>query len=661
MTDLTAEWTGPYGLPPFGRFAPADFPPAFDRALAEHRAEIAAIKADPAPADFRNTVAALERAGRSLSRVASVFFTLAGSDTTPEIQEIERAIAPRLAAHRNAILMDPALWARVRSVPEDGLGAEEARVLALTRRRFRKAGAELDDAGRARLAEIGERLATLGTAFAQAVLADEQGWTLTLGADDRAGLSADLLSAAWAEGAARGIDAPVITLSRSLVEPFLEQSDRRDLRAAAWRAWTGRGEGTTWPIIAETLALRAEKARLLGFDSFAAWKLSDQMAKTPEAVEDLLMRVWHPARTQAEAEAAHLSAMAAEAGMNGPLEPWDWRYWAAKRRAAAFDESAAKPYLPLDSVIAAAFDVAHRLFGLTFREVTGAALPHPDARAWEVRREDAFLGLFIGDYFARPSKRSGAWASALAPAQALWEPGHPIILNTMNFAKGDPTLLSPDDARTLFHEFGHALHGLMSEVTYPSISGTNVARDFVELPSQLYEHWLTEPAILRAHARHWETGAAMPEAMIAGLRAAERRDQAFRSVEYLGSALVDLAMHRIPPDALTEPREMERAELARIGMPRAIAMRHRSPHFLHVFAGDGYSAGYYSYLWSEMMDADAFRAFEETGDSFDAATAGRLARHVLAAGARAEPEDLYTAFRGAMPGVEPLLEGRGLA
>ena len=661
MTTPDAPWTGPYGLPDFAAIDAGDFPAAFDRALAAHRAEIAAIRDHPAAPDFENTVAALERAGRALSRVSAVFFTLAASDTTPELQEIERAVAPRLADHRSALLTDPVLWQRLSAVPEDGLATEEARVLELTRRRFRKAGAALEAADRARLGEIDQRLAVLGTAFSQAVLSDEQGWQLTLGNGDLDGLSEDLLAAARAEGAARGSEAPVITLSRSLIEPFLEQSARRDLREAAWRAWTGRGETTTWPLIAETLALRAEKAQLLGFPTFAAWKLSDQMAKTPEAVEALLMRVWRPARAQAEAEGAALSAIAAELGLNGPLDPWDWRYLAARRRADGFDPAAARPYLALDSVIAAAFDVAGRLFGLDFREVADAALHHEDARAWEVWRGDAFVGLFVGDYFARPSKRSGAWASALQPAQGLWTPGHPIILNTMNFAGGAPTLLSPEDARTLFHEFGHALHGLMSQVRYPSISGTNVARDFVELPSQLYEHWLTEPGILRAHARHWRTGEAMPETMIAELRAAQRRDQAFATVEYLGSALVDLAMHRIAPGAEIDPPALERAELDRIAMPRAIAMRHRSPHFLHVFAGDGYAAGYYSYLWSEVMDADAFSAFEEAGDAFDPETAGRLATHVLCAGGRDEPDAAYRAFRGAMPGVAALLAGRGLA
>jgi peptidyl-dipeptidase Dcp len=453
----------------------------------------------------------------------------------------------------------------------------------------------------------------------------------------------------------------VITLARSSVEPFLASTPRRELRETAWLAWTARGETTNWPIIAETLALRGEQARLLGFASYADYRLADQMAKTPAAVRDLLMRIWEPARARALEEEASLAALARADGIER-LEPWDWRYYAERlrRERHALSDAEIKPYLPLDRVIAAAFDVARRLFGLTFREVEGLPLPHPDARAWEVRRNGTVLGLFIGDYFARPSKRSGAWASGLNPQQRLWSPERPVIQNTLNLAKGEPTLLSFDDARTLFHEFGHALHGLLSDVTYPSISGTRVARDFVELPSQLYEHWLSVPDVLAEHARHHSTGEPMPAEIIERLRAAETFNQGFQTVEYLASAIVDMEMHA-PEAEGRDPKAIEAETLARIGMPHAIAMRHRSPHFLHVFAGAGYAAGYYSYIWSEVMDADAFAAFEEAGDPFDPALAARLAETVLSAGGRAEPEECYVAFRGRMPGIEPLLAGRGLA
>ncbi len=670
MTDALTEWAGPFGLPDFGEVTAEACEPAFSAAMAAHLAEVAGIAANDAPPDFANTVEALERAGLALERVASIFFTLASSDTTEALQAVERSVSPKLAAHRQAILTDAALWTRVKAVAEgaEPLEAEAARVTEIVRRRFVRAGADLDDAARARMAEIQMRLAELGTAFAQAVLKSEQDWTLTLAPDDLAGLPESLRAAAEAEGRARGAAGPVITLSRSSVEPFLTYAERRDLREAAWRAWTGRGDpadGTgTWPIIAETLALRQEMAGLLGFATFADFRLSEEMAKTPEAVRGLLMKVWHPAKAKAEAERAGLEALAAEAGLNGPLEPWDWRWLAEKERKRRhdLDEAEIKPHLPLDRVIEAAFDVAGRLFGLGFREVEGLSLPHPEARAWEVTRDGAHLGLFVGDYHARGSKRSGAWASALRRQQRLREPGRPIILNTCNFAKGDPTLLSFDDARTLFHEFGHALHGLLSDVTYPSLSGTAVARDFVELPSQLYEHWLSVPEILCAHARHVETDAPMPEALVAKIKAAETFGQGFQTVEYLGSAVVDLEMHGDRAgEAAADPKAFEAAVLAEIGMPREIAMRHRAPHFLHVFAGSGYAAGYYSYLWSEVMDADAFRAFEEAGDVFDRAVAAKLEAHVLSAGGREEPEVAYTGFRGKMPGPEALLDGRGLA
>ncbi|MEM1343387.1 MAG: M3 family metallopeptidase [Pseudomonadota bacterium] len=659
---LLRPWTGRYGLPDYTAIATEDYLPAFESAMAEHRAEIEAIKANPAPPDFANTVAALEQAGDALSRVAAVFFNKAAADTNAELQAIERTMAPKLSAHRNAILTDPDLWARITAVAEPAPGSEEARVLDLTKRRFRRAGADLGPEARARMAEITMRLAEIGTQFGQTVLRDEQ-WALTLDDDDAlAGLPDFLIEAARAEGKARDSQQPMISLARASVEPFLIFSERRDLREQAWRAWNARGEADNWPLIEETLRLRIERARLLGHPNFAAWKLEHEMAKTPEAVEALLERVWAPARAKAAEEQAALETLAAEHGHNGPLEPWDWRFWAEKERKRLhdLDERALKPYLALDNVIAAAFDVAARLFGLSFRPVEGATLAHPDARAWEVHQGERFLGLFIGDYYARPSKRSGAWASGLQSQEKLRE-RRPIVLNTCNFAKGDPALLSWDDARTLFHEFGHALHMLLSDVTYPSISGTGVARDFVELPSQLYEHWLGVPAILEAHARHIETGEVIPAALVEKIRAAETFGQGYQTVSYLGSALVDLAMHRLEDATGLDAKAQEAATLAEIGMPKAVGMRHRTPHFLHVFAGDGYSAGYYSYMWSEVMDADAFAAFEETGDVFDRGLAAKLVEHVLSVGGSVEADAAYIGFRGRLPGVEALLKGRGLA
>jgi len=663
MTPLLAPFDAPHGLPPFDRIAPSDFRPAFEAALEEHRGEIAAIRdADTAP-DFVNTIEALERAGRTLDRVASVFFTLTSGDTTPELQEIEREVSPMLARHSSTILLDQALWDRVKAVGEqaDTLAPEQARVTELTRRRFLRAGADLDAAGRARMAEIQERLAQLGTQFAQAVLADEGGWTLALPEAALAGLPASLAAAAEAEGRARGLSTPVVTLARSSVEPFLAACPVRDLREQAWRAWTGRGEPQNWPVIDEMLALRAELAGLLGHANFATHRLEDQMAKTPEGVRGLLEPVWAAATAKAAEEEGPLLALARADGIDR-LEAWDWRYYAEQARQRAPGASAAgmEAYLSLENMIEAAFDVAGRLFGLSFEPLSDVPLPHPDARAWKVTRGDAQIGIFIGDYFARSSKRSGAWASGLRGQQKLWSPGTPVIMNTLNLVRGNPTLLSFDDARTLFHEFGHALHGLLSDVTYPSIAGTRVARDFVELPSQLYEHWLAVPAVLEAHARHYETGAPMPAEMIAQMKRQETEGQGFKTVEYLACAAVDLEMHLVAPGAPVDGKAIEDGTLARMGMPAAIAMRHRAPHFLHLFAGSGYAAGYYSYLWSEMMDADAFAAFEEAGSAFDAETARRLEAHVLSAGGRQEPEDAYCGFRGRMPGLGPLLEGRGL-
>jgi len=670
MTNpLLSDWTGPLGLPPFAAIEAAHFRPAFDAALAEAAAERDAIAADPAPPDFANTIEAMERMGRSLGRVGGVFFNLVGADSTPELESIQTEIAPRLAKFSTDTFTDPALFARVEALhgQRDGLGLtpEQDRVLFLTRRRFVRAGARLDPAGRARMGAIMQRLASLGAQFGQNVLADERDWSMPLGADDLDGLPDFVVAAAADAARARGVDGHVVTLSRSLIEPFLTFSARRDLREAAWRAWVGRGAtgGATdnRAIIAETLALRAERAALLGYDSFAAYKLDTEMAGTPQAVRDLLTRVWTAAKAQAATEADALRALIAAEGANHPLEAWDWRRYAEIRRAAAFDlsASAVKPYLRLDNIIEAGFDVAGRLFGLRFTPLPDAPRYHPDVRVWEVTRDGTHVGVFMGDYFARPSKRSGAWSTGFrAQSRLLGEA--PVVLNVMNFARaGDgPALLTWDDARTLFHELGHGLHSLLSAVTYPSVSGTSVARDFVELPSQLLEHWLAEPAVLAKHALN-AAGEAMPDALIEKIRAAETFNQGHATVEYVGSALVDLALHDGPPP--TDPLAAEAAELARLGMPPEIGMRHRSAHFQHVFAGDGYSAGYYSYLWSEVMDADAFAAFAEAGDAFDPATARRLEAEILAVGGSRDAEAAWRAFRGRAPDPAAMLKGRGLA
>jgi peptidyl-dipeptidase Dcp len=670
-SPLLADWSTPFGLPPFADLAPEQFPPAFEAALAQARAEIAAIAGNADAPTFANTLDALERSGAALDRVAAVFFNLAGAHTSDALEAIQTDIAPRLAAHATEVLTNAALFARVDALAAAratlGLTPEQDRVLTLTHRRFVRAGARLDEAGRTRMKAIMERLAALGVKFGQNVLADERGWSLDLREDDLAGLPDFVRDAAAGAARERGREGWTITLSRSLIEPFLTFSARRDLREQAFRAWIARGEtggaSDNRAIVAETLALRRERAELLGYPDFAAFKLETEMAKTPGQVQALLDRVWAPARARAEAEADRLRETLRAEGQNHALEPWDWRFYAEKRRQADFDlsETELKPYLPLDGMIAAAFDTAARLFGLSFREVADAPVYHGDVRVWEVTRGGAHVGVFMGDYFARPSKRSGAWCSTFRDQEKLRGAVRPVVLNVMNFAKGGdgPALCTWDDARTLFHEFGHALHALLSDVTYPSVAGTSVARDFVELPSQLYEHWLSAPETLAGHARHVTTGAPMPAALIDKLRAAETFNQGFATVEFVASALVDMALHAAPPGA--DPMAVEAETLARIGMPREIAMRHRTPHFQHVFAGDGYSAGYYSYMWSEVMDADAFAAFEETGDVFDPATARRLEAEILSVGGSREPEAAWLAFRGRAPDPQAMLVKRGLA
>ncbi|MDU8944551.1 M3 family metallopeptidase [Ovoidimarina sediminis] len=671
MTNpLLRDWNGPFGLPPFLEISDDDFAPAVDAALGEARARISAIADAPEPPTFANTIEALELADDTLSRILGVFYTLAGTDTNEARNALMRAFSPKLSAYGSEITMNRALFERIETLWQSrdslGLTPEQHRVLFLTRRSFIRAGAKLEGEDRERLTVVKERLAVLGTEFAQNLLTDEADWSMELAEEDLEGLPAFVTAAARAAGAEKGADGPVVTLSRSLVVPFLQFSPRRDLRERAYEAWVSRGanggDTDNRDIAAEILKLREERARLLGYDSFAAYKLETEMAGTPGAVRDLLMQVWQPARTQALRDADALEEMMHSHGVNGRLEAWDWRFYSEKRRKALhdLDEAELKPYLQLDRMIEAAFTCATRLFELEFAAVE-VPLHHPDARAWEVTRNGRHLAIFVGDYFARSSKRSGAWCSAMRSQKKLGGDVRPIVLNVCNFAKpsaGEPALLSYDDARTLFHEFGHALHQMLSDVTYESISGTSVARDFVELPSQLYEHWLEVPEVLAEFATHAETGAAMPADLLDRLLKAATYDMGFQTVEYVASALVDLAFHDGPAPA--DPMAKQAEVLGEIGMPHAIRMRHATPHFAHVFAGDGYSSGYYSYMWSEVMDADAFAAFEEAGDPFDPAMAERLEAHILSVGGSEEADALYTAFRGRMPGPEALLRGRGL-
>ncbi|MFI0845096.1 M3 family metallopeptidase [Mesorhizobium sp. IMUNJ 23232] len=668
------KWNGPLGLPDFSRIGDGDFAEVFEAALKAHEAEIDTIAGNAEPATIENTMEALELCGDALDRVSSIFWCRAGAHTNDAIQALERDIAPKMARHYSAISMNAKLFARIDALYTQreklGLDAETLRVLEKTWKNFVRAGAKLDPEGKNRLGAINEELASLGARFGQNVLHDEKEWVLFLEEGDLDGLPAFLRDAMAQAAEARGRKGLyAVTLSRSIYEPFTSYSARRDLREQAWKAFIRRGEngGETdnGAVVAKTLALRAEKAKLLGYDSFAALKLDDTMAKTAKNVYGLLDPVWTKARKKAAGDQAELQRLAAAAGSNEIIAGWDWRYYQEKLRAEkfAFDEAELKPYLQLERIIDACFDVAGKLFGLSFVEEKGIKAWHDDVRVFKIKRKDGSeLGLFQADYFARSSKRSGAWMSALQSGYKLGKGSSPIIYNIMNFAKapaGEPALLSLDEAKTLFHEFGHALHGMLTDVTWPSVAGTSVSRDFVELPSQLYEHWLTVPEVLEKHALHYKTGKPMPKELLDKMLAAKTFGSGFATVEFTSSALVDMAYHA-RPDAPDEPLAFEAETLKQLEMPDAIAMRHRTPHFQHVFAGEGYSAGYYSYMWSEVLDADAFAAFEETGDSFNPALAEKLRKHIYAAGGSRDPEDLYRAFRGKMPTAEAMMVKRGL-
>ncbi|MBB4575141.1 M3 family metallopeptidase [Rhizobium lentis] len=673
------NWDGLHGLPRFDAIDDSDFAAAFDAALAAHEQEIDEIVGNSDQPTFDNTVTALEIAGDALSRVSALFWNKAGAHTNDVIQALEREISPKMSRHYSKIGMNAALFARIDTLWQKreslGLTLEQTRVLERHWKGFVKSGAKLEKAEQEKLAEINERLAGLGTQFGQNVLADEKAWALVLSdGPELDGLPEFLRDAMAAAARERGEEGRfAVTLSRSIIEPFLTFSERRDLREQAFKAWVARGEngGETdnRAVIRETLALRHQVASLLGYGNFAELKLDNTMAKTAEAVNGLLKAVWARAVKRAGEEEIDIAALIAEEGRNHEVMPWDWRHYSEKIRARKFDFSEAelKPYLQLEKIIEACFDVAGRLFGIRAVEKKGVAAYHPDVRVFEIRdREDRLVALFLGDYFARGSKRSGAWMSSLQSQHKLkLKNGRhgelPIIYNVCNFAKpaeGKPALLSLDDARTLFHEFGHALHGMLSDVTYPSVSGTSVSRDFVELPSQLYEHWLTVPAILKEYAVHFETGEPMPQTLLDKVLAARTFNAGFNTVEFTSSALVDMAFHT--REVVEDPMAVQAEVLAEIDMPSSIVMRHATPHFQHVFSG-GYSAGYYSYMWSEVLDADAFAAFEETGDAFNGEMAKRLKENIYSVGGSVDPEDAYKAFRGKLPSPDAMLVKKGLS
>jgi peptidyl-dipeptidase Dcp len=679
---LFGPWTGPHGgVPPFDRVEVGHFRTALEAAMAERLAEVEAIAADPEPPTFGNTLAAFEDSGRFLDRVMAVFGVFASTRSTPEFQEVERDFAPKLAALADRITQNADLFARIEAVYQTretgGLDAEQQRLAWYVRTAFVRAGAALDDDAKARLGVVNQRLAELATRFSQNLLADENERPLWLDEEaDLAGLSAAQRSAAAAAASARGEPGRWAVLNtRSSVEPFLTHADRRDLRERAWRAFVDRGDNgdqhDNKALIAETLLLRAERARLLGYPTHAHWRVEHAMARTPERAVELLERVWPPAVARVREEVADLQAIAdresARAGSDPiRIEPWDYRYFAEKLRRERFDldESGVTPYLQLDRLREGMFHVARELFGLEFEAAPGVPVHHPDVRVWKVvRRDGEAAGLWYFDPYARPGKRSGAWMNAYRAQERFAGAVTTLVSNNANFVApepGRPVLVSWEDATTLFHEFGHALHGLCSDVAYPTLAGTAVARDYVEFPSQLLEHWLSTPEVLDRFARHHETGEALPRERVERIERAARLNQGFATVEYLASARVDMAIH-LAGDVPIDPAAFERECLAGFDMPPEIVMRHRLPHFAHVFSGDGYSAAYYSYLWADTLVADAWEAFTEAGGPWNREVAERLHRHVFSRGNTRDPAEAYRAFRGRDPDVGALMRKRGFA
>ena len=673
---LLAEWSGPYdGVPPFDRVQVPLFKPALETGMAEQLAEIDRIARDPAAANFENTIAALERSGRTLDRVTTLYGIWAATMATPEFQTVQREMAPRLAAFQDQITQNEALFKRIEAVynspAKASLTPEQQRVTWLYYTNFTRAGARLSPEAKTRLSQINQQLAGLYTKFSQNVLAEETDQFMVLKKeDDLAGLPQSLRDAAAA--AAEQKKQPgawVIMNTRSSIDPFLSYSDRRDLREKAWRMFVNRGdngdEHDNNAIITEILQLRAKRAKLLGYPTHAHWRLENTMARTPERAMQLMEAVWKPAVARVHEEVADMQALADKEGAKIKIEPWDYRYYMEKVRKAKYDldQNEVKPYLQLEKLREGIFWVAGELFNFNFTPVTNVPVAHPDIRVWEVtdKTTKRHIGLWYFDPYARAGKRSGAWMNAYRSQERLNGDITTIVSNNANFVKGkpgEPVLISWDDASTMFHEFGHALHGLNSNVTYPSVSGTAVPRDYVEFPSQLLEHWLSTPEVLQRFALHYQTGKPIPQSLVDKITRSATFNQGFATVEYLSAALVDIKLH-LAGDKKIDPDAFERETLAQLGMPKEIVMRHRTPHFLHIFAGDSYSAGYYSYLWSDVLTADAFGAFVEGKGPYDRAVADRLRKFVFSVGNTTDPADAYRAFRGRDPKIDALMKKRG--
>jgi len=677
VIPVLAPWTGPYGgVPPFDKVTVPQLMPGLEIAMAEALAEIDRIAANPAAPTFDNTIAAMERSGRTLDRVITIYGIYSSTLNDEAVQAVEREMAPRLAAFSDQITQNEALFKRIAAVYEarenSGLTPEQQRLVWLQYTDFVRAGAKLGPAEKKQLSQINQQLAALYTKFGQNVLADENDQQIVI--DNEAGLAGlpESVRAGAAQVAeARGLEGKwVIANTRSSIEPFLTYSARRDLREQAWRMFVNRGDngGATDnnAIITEILALRAQRAKLLGYETHAHWRLENTMARNPARAMALMEAVWVPAVARVREEVADMQAIADKEGAGIRIEPWDYRYYAEKVRKAKYDldETEITPYLQLENLREGMFYMARELFGFNFKPVAPGTVPvyHPDVRVWEVTDPKGNLvGLWYFDPYARKGKRSGAWMNAYRPQERFDGEVKTIVSNNSNFVKGkpgEPVLISWKDAETLFHEFGHALHGLSSNVTYPYLSGTRVARDYVEFPSQLLEHWLSTPEILNRYAIHYQTGKPIPPALVEKIKQADRFNQGFDTVEYLSSALIDMKLHLAGAQAI-DPDKFERETLAALGMPPEIVMRHRTPQFNHVFSGDGYSAGYYSYLWSDTLTADAWEAFTEAGGPWDKAVAQRLRDNVFSVGNTVDPADGYRAFRGRDAGIDALMRKRG--
>ena len=671
---MLADWSGPHGgVPPWDKVSAAAFPPAFKTGIALLHAEVEVIALDPAAPTFANTFVPMENSGRHFNRAQALFGVMSANLNGPDVQKVEEEWSPKIAAAYDKIFFNGKLFARISAVyaarQTAGLSPEQQRLVELTYDRFVRAGAKLTADEKAKVGKLNEQLAALFTTFGNKVLADENSWVVLESDKDLAGLSPDLKAAYKAAADERKLAGKwAVVNTRSSVDPFLAASARRDLREKVWKAFKGRGDNggdnDTKATIAKIIALRAERAKLLGYPTHAHWRMADTMAKDPEKAKELMMRVWPAAVARVHEEVRDIEKFARKDKVKLPVEPWDYLYYAEKVRKAkyALDQEQLKPYFKLDNMIQASFFMAQKLYGLTFEEITGTVpVFHPDVRVWLVKdKAGKFVGLFYGDYFARPGKRSGAWAQSYREHETFsGQVITPVTSNNNNFVKGAPgapVLISLDDAETLFHEFGHALHSLLSEVNYPGLS--NTPRDFVEYPSQVHEQWVMTRPILDKFARHYKTGKPMPAALVKKVDASKKFMQGYKTVEYLSSAIVDMEIHtQLPPPS--DAGAFEHDTLARIGSPREVAMRHRLPQFNHLFTSDDYSAGYYSYLWSEVMDADTRKAFAEANDVFDPTVAGKMRKYILAPGNSTDRSEAYRQFRGRDPDVRALLEKRG--